>query len=505
MWLALIGALMACKSNDAGESAGNAVPTTVVSLSKAAVRGSSQMHARNRAEMLLISEVYPPTFDFGDCGAPSSSVYTDWALAEDGLSMDLTLRHDMRWSNGVLVTAEDATRIFYAYREAYSSAAIPGLKDNSPTVTGTHSIRFEFNKPFHESAAIAMIASRLYPADADLIASDFAERGHPVIGDWQFAGGPENGLAVQATNDNQAVRRLELRYLPDYRDRILALSRGEADYVEDISLTDIANLREEGVSIHRHRGTQQVFLTLNFDLPMFQDRSVRRALRAATDSEAIVDALYTVDGERFARATAAPFPERACVPAFAAPDFGDPREILAQSGWEDTDGDGYLDRNGEKLVLRLLLSSGNPARARIATLVQAQWKDHGIHLEIDKRPQPVTFSLVQERNFEIVMLGEGLRRLPGLNPWHTFSDGKPHIRNHGHVDIPALNAAIESANVTGTPEAWDAAQQVFANEVPAILLLQSDRVVGTSARWKVENITVDHPYGTLSAWTPAEQ
>ena len=60
-----------------------------------------------------------------------------------------------------------------------------------------------------------------------------------------------------------------------------------------------------------------------------------------------------------------------------------PENLLAQSGWKDTDGDGYVDKNGEKLTLRWLTYPSRQELPLLAENVQASLKQIGIEVKIN--------------------------------------------------------------------------------------------------------------------------
>ena len=59
------------------------------------------------------------------------------------------------------------------------------------------------------------------------------------------------------------------------------------------------------------------------------------------------------------------------------------KELLAQAGWIDNDGDGYVDKNGQKLILRWLTYPGRQELPLLAEIAQANLKTIGIDLKIN--------------------------------------------------------------------------------------------------------------------------
>ena len=109
----------------------------------------------------------------------------------------------------------------------------------------------------------------------------------------------------------------------------------------------------EGVEIVDSSYPTLDYFELNTDKGIFQDINVRKALALAIDREAIaatsdgmlkpaysliIDKVqcYNEDSEKWFKENLANNPDEA-------------KKLLAESGWKDTDGDGILEKNGNKL------------------------------------------------------------------------------------------------------------------------------------------------------------
>ena len=59
------------------------------------------------------------------------------------------------------------------------------------------------------------------------------------------------------------------------------------------------------------------------------------------------------------------------------------KKLLEEAGWKDTNGDGYVDKNGQKLILRWLTYPGRQELPLLAEIAQANLKTIGIDLKIN--------------------------------------------------------------------------------------------------------------------------
>ena len=71
--------------------------------------------------------------------------------------------------------------------------------------------------------------------------------------------------------------------------------------------------------------------------------------------------------------------------AVTAPEY-DPegaRALLEEAGWSDSDDDGYLDKNGQKLTIRWLTYPGRLEQPKLAEYAQATLKEIGIDVDVN--------------------------------------------------------------------------------------------------------------------------
>ena len=59
------------------------------------------------------------------------------------------------------------------------------------------------------------------------------------------------------------------------------------------------------------------------------------------------------------------------------------KELLKNAGWTDTDGDGYVDKNGQKLTIRWVTYPSRQELPLLAESVQATMKDIGIDIQVN--------------------------------------------------------------------------------------------------------------------------
>jgi peptide/nickel transport system substrate-binding protein len=131
---------------------------------------------------------------------------------------------------------------------------------------------------------------------------------------------------------------------------------------------------------------------------------VRRALFYATDRPALVKAIYgsyspvaTGPLSAVTKWALGPVSDRVWYPY----DPEQAKSLLAEAGWIDSDGDGVLDKDGEKLALKGVLASWGELGS-VATILQAQWKALGIQLDLEPMPYPAALEAGREGTHHLV-------------------------------------------------------------------------------------------------------
>ncbi len=184
-------------------------------------------------------------------------------------------------------------------------------------------------------------------------------------------------------NGTPKLDTIYVKTISDGNTLTMALQTGELDAAYGLPYASLPLFENDAYQIASVETSRTFFAQLNLENETLQDPKVRAAIAAAIDRDGFVSVLLDGNG----MAAAGPFPS-----GFA---FGDERvtaqeydpqaarELLADAGWTDTDGDGYVDQNGQKLSLRWLTYPSRQELPLLAESVQASLQEVGIDVEID--------------------------------------------------------------------------------------------------------------------------
>lgn len=199
--------------------------------------------------------------------------------------------------------------------------------------------------------------------------------------------------------------RVELVIVDDMNTLTMALQNGDIDMIArmDASETDLFSDTSE-YTIEAATSTRSAFLVYNLEHAGIDDLAVREAIGWCIDRESFADVVYNGYSEASygVYSTAVPFGGTDGLTLTV--DGFDPdkaREILAEAGYTDSNGDGTLDKDGVELSFKLLTYSYNAETLQLADMMQAQLAEVGIGIEIET--MDVMIETEQDGDFDIVI------------------------------------------------------------------------------------------------------
>jgi peptide/nickel transport system substrate-binding protein len=145
---------------------------------------------------------------------------------------------------------------------------------------------------------------------------------------------------------------------------------------------------------------------------------------------------------------------------------------LDASGWQDTDGDLVRDQEGAELSFTLL-TSDDPVMTRMAEEMAQQWRAVGVEVMIRAVSSDAAVHFVRNRNFDAALIEIELTADPDPYPlWHSTQAESG--QNFAGFTNEEADIVMEEARRTTDRERrfelYSAFQQIFAEEVPALLI-----------------------------------
>lgn len=164
----------------------------------------------------------------------------------------------------------------------------------------------------------------------------------------------------------------------------MAMQSGEIDATQGLPYASLALFENnDEYKISSTETSRDFFAQMNYDTPALQEYNVRKAIAMGIDKEGFTNNLLSGNGTPAVGAFPASFSFGD--DAVTAPEYNpeEAKKLLAEAGWEDTDGDGYVDKDGENLKIRWLTYPGRQELPLLAESVQATLKEIGIQVEVN--------------------------------------------------------------------------------------------------------------------------
>ncbi|MEN0067562.1 MAG: ABC transporter substrate-binding protein [Myxococcota bacterium] len=456
-----------------------------------------------------------------DCSLKKKPGYaTSWEWNDDGTVIRMKLRDDLTWEDGTPVSVED---IQFTYEliadpdvQSPRFAFIERLKpDARPKKIDATTIEWHFTEAYDRDTQIAHVSLGLVPKHRLEGADRGSLRSHPLAneplsyGPFKVAKWERNERLVLEPNpnfpgtdsDKAKLNRVIFRIIPEYSTRLIELEAGSIDMMSGLLLEDADRLRKSHPEIQlvRRGWRTQDYIGWNLKDPLFADLRVRKALAYGADVDAMIARLLTSEtGEKYAKRAVSTLTPALCgiVPDVKPipTDQAKAKALFAEAGWSDSDGDGVLDKGGKKFSFTLSTNTGNKRRADIAVLLQAQLKEIGVEVNIEKLESNTFFERLRKHDFQAGLAGwaAGLFVDPS-SMWLCSTDEEPREFNFTQYCNPEVDELIKTGLKTPNPaEAapiWKDMQAKIFEDQPYLFLWWMDEIVAIHDRF--ENISPD--------------
>ncbi|MCB0550888.1 MAG: hypothetical protein KDD19_25185 [Phaeodactylibacter sp.] len=294
--------------------------------------------------------------------------------------------------------------------------------------------------------------------------------------------------------------KLSFLIIPDQSAAVTALKDQQIDVTGQIDAKDFVDLRENEMvnqlyNLHTPSSLVYYFVAMNNKKPRLADKRVRRALAHLVDVPALIEDLFYGLAER----TVGPFhPAKSYYNKGLAPIEYNPekaRALLAEAGWEDTNGNGIVDKeiNGELVEMELeykVSSAGKFANSQ-ALLFQNDAKKAGVKVNIVAKEFTVLIDDAKKRDYELY--SGAWAQDPVIDDpkqlWHSESD-TPDGGNRVSFSNAEADRLIEEIRVALDEDKryqlYQEFQELIYEEQPYIFLFAPLERIAISKRFKAE-------------------
>ncbi len=356
-------------------------------------------------EVAVANAVYDYLVDIDEDNEIQPRLATDWSVSQDGRTYTFNLAEGVTFHDGSSLTAEDVVWTFDRLRDPELGLPTADLYSDIESIEATGELEVTFNLsesdpffPLDLSDNHALIIK-----EGTTEATDFNGTGPFKVVEYR----PEDRIELQANpdyfvEDQPRLEKLEFVFFSDKAAALDALRSGQVDLVWRIQNALFLSLEQEPGLLTLSVPTNGFHVVrLRSDRPPGNDPLVVRALKLATDRQAIFDAVQlglgavgrdSPIGPLFSAyyAEVTPIPPRDVVAA---------RSLLEEAGYSD----------GLELDLHTPDTLGAPD---LAVVIKEQWAEAGIEINVIVEPESVYYGEGNWLEVNLGITGWGSRPTP---------------------------------------------------------------------------------------------
>ncbi|MEX3505198.1 TIGR04028 family ABC transporter substrate-binding protein [Corynebacterium sp. LK2510] len=435
----------------------------------------------------------------------------------DATEFTFDIRTDVTYSDGSPMTAQNIVDNIDLYGKGDTSRLLSASEQitgyDRGEVVDNDTVRFHFTEPAPGFAQAVSVYNAGLLADSSLAmgneefgpgnAVNVIGSGPFVISDEQL--GAELTLRAREdynwappSHEHQGPARIGgVRYklAPEESMRTGAVLSGQADIARSITAPAERYMENAGAEIYS-RGTNSMNnqLALRFNHPLLQDIRVRRALFHGINREEILRVLFSPSYPLATSTVAASgLGYKAQDPSAYVFDPDQARHLLAEAGW--TPGpDGIVQKDGERLSLRVNIAGPQPRSREVQTMIQDQLRAIGVELVInsgdnasqnadakDQEKIQIYHSMVARADYGAInSLYSATARDVFINS--PIGGGKGEIADQRLEDLLAHTVSL--SDDAERAAAVEAVQDYVTEQAYALPLFEEPQVYATSGRLK---------------------
>lgn len=440
-----------------------------------------------------------------------------WGFSQDTSKFTITLKNNLRWSDGEPITSADVVFSFDTVKTSPTSAFKDMLEHvYSYKAENNNTVTIVFDQPFANGADILTVpiipehSLRNNPTAVPVASGPYKISNYEKLKQLELA--PNDKWirlgSVKADGNKPYVDKISIQFINDLDAFSTSFQAKELDVLHTQSYDWEKYSELKDVKTYKYTSLYYDFIGFNYNNSLFQDKAVRKAIFAAINRKGIIDK-YLLGN---AVLTDVPVHPNSWLydgkPVNSTFSKVDASNILKQAGFEDANNDKVLERKVDNklqtLHFSLLTNSENEFRVKAAEEIKKNLEDVGFAVEL----KTVTFDEMKNalatRHFDAVLTGYNLSPNQDL----TFAFHSSQIasgKNFMSYTNPDMDSYLYQAYITTDnnlrKEMYNKIEETFREEVPCISLFFRESAVVVRDKVKGE-IAPDatNPYRNIQNW-----
>ena len=413
---------------------------------------------------------------------PQPWIASKWEVSPDHKTWTFTINDKVKFSNGKKV---DAAAVKASIERAFakSNRAKTFFEYDSMEANGQQLVIHTTKEYPNMPGLLADPLFLIVDVQAEKDGRNFAKEGPIGTGPYVVKSFTKE-RAEMAANENYwdgtvPFKTVEIPSIDDPNTRALSLQSGDVDMAVNIGPGEIGLFQgNDKFKVDEIASLRVVLARIN-QKGILGDDKVRAAVISATDRKNYADVLL--------KGTFIP----GSAPIPPSMDYGfnelkDPnaynpdrsKQLLAEAGWKDTDGDGFVDKDGKNLEVRFVVYNSRQELPIYAEAVQSDMKKIGIKVNIES----VDYNLIDKMGIDgdydllisnIVTANTGDPEIFLKWYWKTNLNGENPQNGSGYSN-PKFDAIMDQLAVEFDKSKRQSliieAQQILLNDGAALFL-----------------------------------
>jgi peptide/nickel transport system substrate-binding protein len=463
---------------------------------------------RNSADRDINALIFSGLVKFDSRGIAQVDLAESIGVSQDGLLYNITLKPDLTWHDGEVLTTRDILFTIEQIRNAqgFIKNDVRNLwKSVEVYIFDDLNMQLKLPEPyapFMDYLTFGVLPQHLFdgmtideiaasPLNLQPIGSGPYQIEELIIEDSRVT-----GIKLQAfpkyAGEQPYLQELVFMYYPDAQSAYAAFQEGLVQGISEIPAGMVETaLLNENLNVYTGRLPRISLVLLNLDeigVPYFGEADVRKALLMGIDRNRIISRLF--NGQAIV-ANSVILPGTWAYNDQIAPVVYDPQtaiDLLKNAGYV-IGGDGITVRAKDDIELSFVLSyPDDDLHLSIATMIQEDWAEIGVAVELEAVPPDVFVAEKLElRAYEAALIDLNLSQTPDPDPYPFWDLGQAESgQNYAQWNNRLASDSIEQARVTvdlvERTRLYYNFQAIFAEELPALPLYYPVYNYGVSAQ-----------------------
>jgi len=441
------------------------------------------------------------------------SLAESWKVSEDGTVYTFKLKEEIKFHDGTPFNADAVVFTFKHVMKGNHAPMLELVKDVEKV--DDYAVKFVL-----KSSSLAFLLTIVDAGYFGIVSPTAYEKYKDRWGTEVLVGtGPFKFEKWIRGQEIVLVRNDEYKHGPDFLDnnkgpayieRIVfkiiseptvlvgAVKKGDVDLAAAPEIF-VQELKEDStIQFYSAPSCGVLYLIFNLQRELSQDKRIRLAIAHAIDKRPIADVAYS--------RTAIPTCSLLGPATLGYHDVSDKcieynpeksKQLLANAGWKDLDGDGILEKNGKKFEINLLTFSLSQY-SKAVVIIQDQLKKVGIKADAEILEVGTAVAKAQSGDFDLMVCGVtdilGDQLLKFLAHSASIGAGNMAFYENPEVDELLLKASM-STKMEEYKEYVKKAQDILLKDLPYVSLVGRKKSMITKLRvGGLDDIIVEYPY-----------